>query len=38
MKIEKLTNTISLQRSVEQANENHLKTVREVLSSVRKGR
>ncbi|MFJ8066060.1 histidinol dehydrogenase [Psychrobacillus sp. NPDC096426] len=35
MKIEKLTNTISLQRSVEQANENHLETVREVIEQVK---
>ncbi|WP_144513000.1 histidinol dehydrogenase [Bacillus sp. FJAT-22090] len=35
MKIEKLTNTISLQRSVEQANENHLATVREVIEQVK---
>lgn len=34
MKIEKLTETISLQRSVEQANMNHLTTVREVISEV----
>lgn len=36
MKIEKLTNTISLQRSVEQANENHLEIVREVIEQVKK--
>lgn len=34
MKIEMLTETISLQRSVEQANMNHLTTVREVISDV----
>ena len=36
MKIEKLTNTISLLRSVEQANADHLTTVREVITDVRK--
>ena len=36
MKIEKLTNTISLQRSVEQANVDHLTTVREVIADVQK--
>ncbi|TQR06112.1 histidinol dehydrogenase [Psychrobacillus soli] len=36
MKIEKLTNAISLQRSVEQANENHLAIVREVIEQVKK--
>lgn len=35
MKIEKLTNIISLQRSVEQANMDHLSTVREVIEQVR---
>ncbi|MEK5148017.1 histidinol dehydrogenase [Psychrobacillus sp. FSL K6-4615] len=36
MRIEKLTNTISLLRSVEQANADHLTTVREVITDVRK--
>lgn len=36
MRIEKLTNTISLLRSVEQANAGHLTTVREVITDVRK--
>lgn len=35
MKIEKLTNTISLLRSVEQANADYLTTVREVIADVR---
>lgn len=35
MKIEKLTNIISLQRSVEQSNMDHLSTVREVIEQVR---
>ncbi|WP_277586529.1 histidinol dehydrogenase [Psychrobacillus antarcticus] len=35
MKIEKLTNTISLLRSVEQGNADHLTTVREVIADVR---
>lgn len=36
MKIEKLTDTISLQRSVEQANADYLTTVREVIADVQK--
>ncbi|MFJ7827642.1 histidinol dehydrogenase [Psychrobacillus sp. NPDC096623] len=35
MKIEKLTNTISLLRSVEQASSDYLTTVREVIADVR---
>ncbi|MEK4246652.1 histidinol dehydrogenase [Psychrobacillus sp. FSL K6-2684] len=35
MKIEKLTDTISLQRSMEQANIDHVTTVREVISDVK---
>lgn len=35
MKIEQLTNTISLLRSVEQANPDYLTTVREVIAEVR---
>ncbi|WP_391116937.1 histidinol dehydrogenase [Psychrobacillus sp. L3] len=35
MKIAKLSDTISLQRSVEQASVNHVKTVREVIDHVR---
>ena len=35
MKIAKLSNTISLQRSVEQANVDHVRTVREVIDHVR---
>lgn len=36
MQIAKLSNTISLQRSVEQANADHVTTVREVIEQVRK--
>ncbi|WP_313892999.1 histidinol dehydrogenase [Psychrobacillus sp.] len=36
MKIAKLTDKISLQRSVEQANEQHVSTVREVIANVQK--
>ncbi|MFF2755309.1 histidinol dehydrogenase [Psychrobacillus sp. NPDC058041] len=35
MKIAKLSNTISLQRSVEQANVDHVRTVRQVIDHVR---
>ena len=36
MKISKLTDSISLQRSVEQANVDHLTTVRQVIEDVQK--